>query len=96
MLKINILYPLAVTSLLFFSACFSYVSDDELGDTGEDTSMSGNETDKSAKTLEGQLIDSAVEGVKYETNSGKTGYTDEHGTFSYSETDKTITFKAGS
>jgi surface protein len=86
MLKMNILYPLAVSSLLFFSACFNDMSNNEELD----------DTSKSAKTLEGQLIDSAVEGVKYETDSGKTGYTNEHGTFSYSETDKTITFKAGS
>jgi surface protein len=99
MLKINLLYPLAASSLLFFSACFSYIPDDDVGGTpvnSDEYLKSSGETAKEAKTLEGQLIDSAINGAKYETDSGKTGYTDEKGTFSYKETDKTITFKVGS
>jgi surface protein len=95
MLKINLLYPLAVSSLLLFSACFNEVAYDKIGKDIIPASDSG-ESEKEAKTLEGQLIDSAVEGVRYETDSGKTGYTNKNGTFSYSETDKTITFQAGS
>jgi surface protein len=47
-------------------------------------------------TKKGQLIDSAISGVEYRTNSGATGKTDDNGTFSYNNTDKTITFKASS
>jgi surface protein len=66
---------------LLFSAC----SDD------------GDNCDDDGDTiLKGQLIDSAISGVRYETDSGETGYTDEKGTFSYNKTDKTITFTIGS
>jgi surface protein len=44
---------------------------------------------------QGQLIDSAINGVKYETNSGLTGKTDDNGTFRYNKTDKTISFTVG-
>jgi surface protein len=46
--------------------------------------------------LSGKLIDSAIEGVRYETNSGITGYTNKNGTFTYKKTDKKITFTIGS
>jgi surface protein len=91
------LYPLAVTSLLLFSACQGDggASSAETQQTSK-LSIEDDETKKNVKFLEGQLIDSAMEGIKYETNSGKTGNTNENGTFSYRETDKTITFKIGS
>ena len=42
----------------------------------------------------GHLIDSAIKGVKYTTDS-TSGDTDKDGTFSYSSKDKTITFSLG-
>ena len=94
-LNMKLLYPLAVTSLLFFSAC---LDDGGASFTQQTTnpSVEDDETKKDVKILKGQLIDSAIDGAKYETNSGITGYTDEKGTFTYKETDKTITFKVGS
>ena len=46
-------------------------------------------------TKEAQLIDSAIQGVDYTTNS-LSGTTDESGTFQYNPTDTTITFRVGS
>ena len=93
----KLLSSLAIFSLLFFSAC----SDDGASFTQLITNPSTednktNKTKKDVEILKGQLIDSAIDGAKYETNSGITGYTDEKGTFTYKETDKTITFKVGS
>jgi surface protein len=44
---------------------------------------------------EGHLIDSAIEGVEFTTESGS-GTTDNKGTFTYSKADQSITFKVGS
>jgi hypothetical protein len=96
----NLLHLLAVSSLLFFSACQEDggASPSQIQQTTklsiEDDET--NKTNKDVKILEGQLIDNAIEGAKYETDSGITGYTNENATFSYRETDKTITFKVGS
>jgi surface protein len=48
-----------------------------------------------AEDLQAQLIDSAIQGVSYTTNS-KSGVTDENGYFTYAPTDTNITFKVGS
>ena len=67
------------------------VSDGEKSATIEMTININNLDD----TKQGQLIDSAISGVEYETNSGSTGKTDDSGTFKYDVRDKTITFKIG-
>jgi len=84
MLNIRLLSSLSISLLLLFSACTE--KDDE----------KDKEKGNQDKVLTGQLIDSAVQGVKYETNSGVNGYTDEKGTFTYNEKDKTISFTVGS
>ena len=85
-LKLNIkpLFLVSVISLLLFSACDVAVRK-EMDKT----------TENDGATRKGKLIDSAVQGVKYETDSGIVGYTSEDGTFSYNEADKSINFSAG-
>jgi len=59
---------------------------------------SGSSSENSSPTStvkEAQLVDSAIQGVDYTTNS-LSGITDESGTFQYNSTDTTITFKVGS
>lgn len=61
---------------------------------GGGSSSSGN-TSPTSTVKEAQLIDSAIQGVEYTTNS-LSGITDASGTFQYDKTDTTITFKVGS
>ena len=56
---------------------------------------SSNNTSPTSTVKEAQLVDSAIQGVDYTTNS-LSGITDESGTFQYNSTDTTITFKVGS
>ena len=56
---------------------------------------SSDNTSPTSTVKEAQLIDSAIQGVDYTTNS-LSGITDESGTFQYNSTDTTITFKVGS
>ena len=69
---------------------FSYLAVSSLLLFNACSSVSSNTGDQ-----EGQLIDSAVQGVSYETDSGITGRTNENGTFTYDKTDKVITFAVG-
>jgi surface protein len=62
---------------------------------GGGSDATSSTTSTSATIQEAQLIDSAIEGVEYTTNS-LSGITTDTGTFQYNPTDTTITFKAGS
>lgn len=55
----------------------------------------GGSTTPIDNTKEAQLIDSAIQGVEYITNSGLTGTTTSTGIFKYNPTDTTIVFKVG-
>jgi surface protein len=50
---------------------------------------------ENVQTSQGQVVDSAVGGLDYVTNSGKSGKTDDNGYFTYNNSDKSITFKIG-
>ncbi|MEY2839817.1 MAG: hypothetical protein RJB60_2116 [Pseudomonadota bacterium] len=73
-------FSLSIAAALALSACG--------GGGGSDTpaAVAGTQT--------GVFVDSAVEGLSYETSSGVKGTTDAQGRFKYNEGD-TVTFKAG-
>ena len=64
-------------------------------ESDQEKTQDGDQEKKQINTQNGYLIDSAVGGVKYTTDS-ISGFTDSKGTFRYGEDDETITFTVGS
>ena len=58
------------------------------------TGCGSSDDDTPAKVLTGYYVDSAVNGAEYSTSTGRTGVTDENGTFNFVSGDE-VTFKIG-
>ncbi len=86
--KIMTLPLTALVSALVLAGCNGESSDSA---TTESTST---EASTASTTSTGSFIDAAVEGLEYESTSGLTGITDEHGQFKYKAGDK-VEFRIG-
>ena len=85
-LNINLLSSLAISSLLFFSACGGGGSSGSSGIEGssgiDDGALNSAQNDESveAGSIEGKFMDSSLEGIIYYTDT-TSGYTDDNGKF---------------
>ena len=72
------------------TGCFGGSSSSSSGGDDGDIEPSGS----ASATTSGQFIDSTVEGLRYQTDSGLSGVTGEDGEFDYREGDR-VTFRMG-
>jgi len=85
----NKTFPLSVLmSALLLSGCG--------GSSTESTDNASSEVNEASEStvLTGSFIDAAVEGVEYQTSSGESGVTNEHGQFNYQSGDR-VEFRIG-